>query len=71
MNKAIGIILIIVACALGYMGVNKVSNSESSVEIVGVELSATDEGGKTTGYIYLGLAFVALIGGVTMMGRKH
>ena len=71
MNKAIGIILIIVACGLGYLGANNVNNSEASVEIVGVELSATDEGGKTTGFIYLGLAVVALIGGVTMMGRKH
>lgn len=71
MNKAIGILLIIAACVLGYLGVNKVSSSESSVEIVGVELSATDEGGKTTGFIYLGLAAAALIGGITMMGRKH
>jgi len=70
MKQIIGIALIVLAIFLGYLGVNKVSNSEASVEVVGVELSASDEGQKTTGFIYLGLAIASLIGGITLVGKK-
>ncbi len=71
MNKIIGTILIILACGLGYFGISKVTNSEASVEIVGVELSATDEDRKTTGFIFIGIAVIGLIGGISMLGRKE
>jgi len=70
MKNIIGVFLIILAVGLGYMGVNKVSNSGSSVEVIGIELSASDEGKKTTGLTYLGLAVVSLIGGITLMVKK-
>lgn len=71
MKKIVGIILIIISLGLGYTGVNKVANSGESVEIVGIELSASDNDAKTTGFIYLGLAVVLLIGGVTLTGQKE
>jgi len=46
MKNIIGVFLIILAVGLGYMGVKKVSNSGSSVEVIGIELSASDEGKK-------------------------
>lgn len=70
MKKTVGLVLIILALILGYLGITKVSNSGSSVEIVGIELSATDEGKKTEGIIYLGLALVSFIGGVSLVNKK-
>ncbi|WP_235296130.1 hypothetical protein [Portibacter marinus] len=70
MNKAVGGILIVLAIVLGYMGYNKVSESTASAEILGLEVSASDESGKTSGYIMLGLGVACLVGGVVMLGRK-
>jgi len=70
MKKIIGVVLIIIAIGLGYQGVNTVSNSGQSTEVLGVELGVEDKSQKTTGFIYLGLAVVSLIGGVTLVGKK-
>ncbi len=70
MKNIVATLLILLSLFLGYTGVNKVSNSGESVEIIGVELSASDEGKKTTGYVYIGLAVVSLLGGITLMGKK-
>ena len=70
MKTVIGIILIIAALVLGYLGVNQVQESSNSVEILGVELSAEDKGGKETGYIQLGLGVVALAGGIFLLGKR-
>jgi hypothetical protein len=70
MKSVIGSALILVSLYLGYTGITKMSNSEKSVEIIGIELSASDEDKKSTGIIYLGLSVVSLIGGVTLLARK-
>lgn len=70
MNKLIGILLIVLSLGLGYTGVTKVTNSGGSVEVVGVEISASDEGKKTEGFIYIGLAVISFFGGVTLIGKK-
>ncbi|NLD22619.1 MAG: hypothetical protein GX670_00085 [Bacteroidales bacterium] len=70
MKTVIGIILIVAALFLGYLGVNQVQESANSVEILGVELSAEDKGGKETGYIQLGLGVVALAGGIFLLSKK-
>ncbi len=70
MNKTTGIILIIAALLLGFLGVNKLDESGGSVDILGIKISAEDEGAKQTGYIFLGLAAICLVGGVIMMKRK-
>ncbi len=71
MKTVIGIILIVAALVLGYLGVNKIQESANSVEIMGIELSAEDKGGKETGYIQLGLGIVALAGGIYLLGKKE
>lgn len=71
MKNIIGIILIIAALFLGYLGVNQVQESANSVEVMGIELSAEDKGGKETGYIELGLAVVALVGGIFLVSKKE
>ena len=70
MKNIIGSLLIALALFLGYIGINKVSNSEESVEVIGIELSASDEDKKTTGFVYLGLAVVSLLGGISALGKK-
>jgi len=70
MKNIIGILLIILSLYLGFTGITKFSNSGESVEVVGIELSASDNQKKSTSFIYMGLAVVALIGGVTMMRSK-
>ncbi len=70
MKKIIGIALIVLAIALGYMGYERVANSGGSVKVVGIELSASNQDKKTEGYIFLGFALVSFIGGITLVGKK-
>lgn len=70
MKKVIGIILIIVALVLGYLGINDLSGSSASVDILGVEISAKDNSAKEMAYVKIGLGVVALIGGVYLFGKK-
>ncbi len=70
MKSAIGIILIVVALVLGYLGVNQIQQSSNAVEILGVELRAEDKGSKEAGFIQLGLGVVALVGGVYLVGKR-
>ena len=71
MKQIIGIILIVAALFLGYLGINQVQESANSVEVLGVELSAEDKGGKETGYIQLALGVVALVGGIYLVSKKN
>ncbi len=70
MKKIIGIILIIGALVLGYLGIGEFKSSSSSVEILGLEFSAEDKSAKETAYVKLGLGVIALIGGVYLVGKK-
>lgn len=70
MKKTIGIILIILALVLGYVGVNEFQNSGKSVDILGVELSVEDKQDKTTAYLEIGGAILLLIGGIVLVGKK-
>ncbi|MDQ3142724.1 MAG: hypothetical protein M3Q56_10815 [Bacteroidota bacterium] len=70
MNKSVGIILIVVALLIGFVGINKLDKSGGTVDILGIKISAQDEGAQQTGYIYLGLAALSLIGGIVMLRKK-
>lgn len=70
MKKIIGVVLIVLAMALGYMGYERVTNSGKSVKLAGVELSATNQDKQTEGYLFLGGAFVAFVGGIVLVGKK-
>ena len=70
MKQIIGIILIVGALILGYLGITNLQKSTSSVEILGVEISAQDNKGKEIAYIEIGAAVVALIGGIYLLGQK-
>lgn len=70
MKTVIGILLIVAALFLGYLGVNQIQQSAGSVEVLGIELSAEDKGGKETGYIELALGVVSLVAGIYLLGQK-
>ena len=70
MKTVIGILLIVAALFLGYLGVNQVQKSANPVEVLGIELSAEDKGGKETGYIELALGVVSLVAGIYILGKK-
>ena len=70
LSKVIGILLIAASLFVGYMGVTKISDSTAKVEVFDVELAASDEGAKTTGYIYVGVAVLLFVGGLYSVNRK-
>ena len=71
MKKIIGIILIIVALGLGYIGAADLSSSTASVDILGVEITAEDNSAKEMAYVKIGLGVIALIAGVYLIGKKE
>lgn len=70
MKQTTGIILIIAALLLGYIGVQKLDESETNVKFLGINISAEDESKKEVGYIFLGLAALCLVGGVMTMRNR-
>ena len=70
MKKVIGILLILVALFLGYLGIKGLNESSSSVKILGIEITAQDNESKEKAYIEMGLGVAALIGGVYLIGQK-
>lgn len=69
MNKVIGVVLIIASLALAYVGINKISQSTESVNVLGVKIEASDNSGKTEGYLFLGLAIVLFAGGIYTVNK--
>ena len=68
-NRTIGIILIISSLGLGYIGINKISNSQTSIEVLNIEMEATNKVDKRQGYIYTSLALVVFIGGIYVLRK--
>ncbi len=71
MKKIIGIILIVAALVLGYLGINGLNESSTSVELLGMEIKAQDGQEKEKAYIKLGLGVVALVAGAYLVGQKE
>ena len=69
-GKIIGIILILGSLYLGYLGINKVSDNSAEVEVLGLEINASNESGKEKGFMYIGLAVVLFAGGVFSLKKE-
>lgn len=69
-KKIISIVLVLASLALGYLGITKVMESEASVDVVGIEINASDKDQKRNGYIMCGAAVLLLIGGVFSFNKK-
>lgn len=70
-NKVIGAILIIAGLLLGYSAYKKISESTTSVNLLGVKIEASDESGKSEGYIFLGLAVILFGGGIYTLNKSN
>ncbi len=71
MKKIIGIILIVAALVLGYLGITGLNESSTSVELLGMEIKAQDGQEKEKAYIKLGFGVVALVAGAYLVGQKE
>ena len=69
-SKIIGIILIVISLGIGYVGINKVSSATNEVDVLGIEIDASNESGQTQGYIYLAVAALVFAGGIYAMKGK-
>ena len=70
MNRSFGIVLIVVALFLGYVGINKLDESGGTVNFLGIKISAEDKGAKETAYVLLAAGALCLFGGVSMLNKK-
>ena len=69
-GKIIGIVLLLASLYIGYLGINKVSNSSAKVEVIGIEIDASNESGKEQGFLYIGLAVILFGGGIYSLNKK-
>lgn len=69
MKQTIGIILVIVALALGYLGYDKMQNSKAGIKIGDLEISATDQSSNKDAYLFFALGAVALVGGLVTLSK--
>ena len=69
-GKILGSVLILGAIYIGYLGINKVSNNSKEVEVLGLEIDASNESGKEQGFLYIGLAVVLFGGGIYSLNKK-
>lgn len=70
MNKIIGGLLLILAIYLGYTGITMYQESTAAIEILGLEINASEADGKNTSFIYLGFALISSIAGIILLIRK-
>lgn len=69
-SKLIGIVLIILSIGIGYTGANKISENSAEVNLLGINIDASNESGKQQGYLYLGIAAVLFIGGIYTLSKS-
>ncbi|HUH51894.1 MAG TPA: hypothetical protein VLZ11_07330 [Flavobacterium sp.] len=69
-SKIIGVLLIIISLGIGYVGINKLSDSTKEVNLLGIKIDASNESGQTQGVIYLGLAALVFAGGLYSLKTK-
>ena len=63
-SKIIGLILIVVSLAIGYIGINKISDSTKEINLLGLKIDASNESGQQQGYIFVGVAIIIFAGGI-------
>lgn len=70
LSKIIGIVLIVVSLGIGYLGLNKVQENSSEVNLLGIKIEASDEYAKQEGYMYIGFAVLLFIGGIYTVNKS-
>ena len=70
MKQTFGIIFLIAALALAYIGYDKLQSSKVGIKIGELEISASDKSSNETAYIFFGLAAISLLGGIVMLSKN-
>lgn len=71
MKNATGIILLIAALILGYIGYDKMQSRKAGINIGGLEISVTDNTNPKEEYIFFGLSAICLIGSIMVTVKKR
>ncbi len=68
-TRLIGTILIIISIAIAVLGFQKINENTKEVEVLGLEIEASNNSGQQQGYLYLGVAAAMFIGGIIAITR--
>lgn len=69
-SKIIGIVLIVISLAAGYVGLNRVADSTKEINFLGLKIDASDESGQMQGFLYLGAAAALFAGGLYALKKS-
>ena len=70
MKKIIGVVLVLLAVYLGYMGITTFSESTESIKLLGIEITAQDSDTKSTAFIFIAFSVISLLGGLFLLKTK-
>ena len=71
MKSIVSILLIVAGLFFAYLAISTFQASTASVSFLGIDLSASDEGGQTTAILYGVVAVVCFVlGGLSLRGGK-
>ena len=68
--KIVGIVLIVISLAAGYVGSNRVADSTKEINFLGLKIDASNESGQMQGFLYLGVAAALLAGGLYILKKS-
>ncbi|WP_456311588.1 hypothetical protein [Pseudomonas shirazensis] len=60
--KVVGIALVVISLAAGYLGLKRVAHSTKEINFLGLTIDASNESGQMQGFLYPGAAAVLLAG---------
>ncbi|MEZ4987591.1 MAG: hypothetical protein R2795_21515 [Saprospiraceae bacterium] len=69
MNKLIALILVVAGVAAAAHGYHLYQDATANINILGLEISASDEETRQQSYLYFGLAVVTLVGALIAYKR--
>lgn len=70
MKRLLGVVLILGALALGYLGYTKLNENKAEIKIGELEISTQSGKSKQEAYIFFGLGAVCLVAGLMMSRGK-
>ena len=70
MKAILPIVLIIAGLIFAYLGITTFQDSSADVEILGLEIGATDKGAQTTAILYGIISIACFAGGAFTFGKR-
>ncbi|TDD95259.1 hypothetical protein [Flavobacterium cellulosilyticum] len=70
-SKIIASILILASLGMGYLGFNKISENTNQVNLLGIEIEASNKSGQQEGYLFVGIAVLLFLGGIYTLNKSQ